>query len=180
MFVQSWGTRGRARQEEWNGMEWHFYLCSSWLGNSVPFHPACPESPRLTVSRFMTERFLTDDPLMFLLTLWQLGTTFPSKNYIGSQYTEHWLIDWLINWLFDWSIDWLIDWLIGFLLPESRVLRSQAPGLESYHSDSRNFGFGRSLGSKSTRNLGQSQSYWIGATGRRSPSQACSLWYFDW
>ena len=30
-------------------LEWHFYLFSSRLGNSVLIHPACPESPRLTV-----------------------------------------------------------------------------------------------------------------------------------
>ena len=30
-------------------LEWHFYLYPSWFGNSVPIHPARPESPRLMV-----------------------------------------------------------------------------------------------------------------------------------
>ena len=31
-------------------LKWQFYLYPSLLGNFVPIHPACPESPRLKVS----------------------------------------------------------------------------------------------------------------------------------
>ena len=39
-------------QDQCLKLEGHFCLFWSWLGNSVPIHPACPESPRLTVLFF--------------------------------------------------------------------------------------------------------------------------------
>ena len=33
-------------------LEWYFYLHPSWPGNSVPVHPACSESPRLTAVEY--------------------------------------------------------------------------------------------------------------------------------
>ena len=35
-------------------LDWNFYLQPSCLENSLPIHPACPESPRLTVCLKLT------------------------------------------------------------------------------------------------------------------------------